>query len=62
MSNIVEIWPNIECGLNNREQVRALPTSILKRMWDDNSNRWEFLWEDIHAEMNERGEGAYVAV
>lgn len=57
-----EILPVIPCGPTNRDDVRRLSTDQLKRMWDCMDDTFEHLWDDIHAEMNERGEGEYVAV
>jgi hypothetical protein len=37
-----------------------LSTGTLKRMWDD--ERYDVYCDEIHFVMNERGEGAYVAV
>ena len=48
-----------------RRSIRGIPTEALKDMWD----RWGgvdaidgFEGEDIHAELNRRGEGAYCVV
>lgn len=41
---------------------RALPTSTLKRMWDDNGDYWHGWCDEVHRVMNERGEGDYVCV
>lgn len=54
--------PDITAGPNNLAEVRALSTDQLKAMWDDRTDRFEHLWEEIHRVMNERGEGHYVAV
>lgn len=62
MTDVVQLWPMIEPGPNNLAEVRGLSTALLKRMWDDDSGRWEFLWDEIHRAMNERGQGQYVAV
>lgn len=39
---------------------RDQPTRLLKAMWD--SEQGEIYCDEIHRVMNERGEGAYVAV
>ena len=42
---------------------RSLPTRVLKQMWDGpHSDEYEGFCDEIHAAMNERGEGRYVAV
>lgn len=62
MDNEAISLPNIAAGPNNLIEVRALSTDQLKAMWDDRTDRFDHLWEEIHKVMNERGEGDYVAV
>lgn len=61
-AEIIHLIPDIPCEPGTIERVRALSTAQLKFMWDDRSDRFEHLWEEIHLVMNERGEGSYVAV
>ena len=66
--NVVQLIPNIDCAPGCEAKVAKLTTAQLKFMWSDQTMldngmmRFEHLWEDIHAEMNRRGEGGFVAV
>jgi hypothetical protein len=52
-------------SLARRQQLRKLPIARLKELWDlyDGTNAPHgYSGEDIHAELNRRGEGEYCAV
>lgn len=48
------------CDKQFERPLRQVSTGDLKRMWDD--ERYETFCDEIHTEMNLRGEGLYVAV
>ena len=52
--------PILEDGPNLRDKIATLSTSTLKAMLDDDA--FSHYCDEIHAEMNARGEGHYVAV
>lgn len=54
------------CGSSSLERLlRILPTDVLKSIWDagniEDEHDGKIMW-GIHAEMNRRGEGEYVAI
>ena len=61
-AEIIQLIPSIPIDENCLARVRELTTAQLKYMWDDRGGRWDTLCDEIHMVMNERGEGAYVAV
>lgn len=64
VSNVVQFVPNI-APATATDTVKKLTTEQLKRAWDKwDENRDPGCWvlKAIHAEMNARGEGDYVAV
>lgn len=67
MGDVVQLMPLITNGPEADDEVKFISTARLKIAWD----KWDadllddhgcFILEAIHAEMNERGEGSYVAV
>lgn len=66
--NVIQLMPYIECAPGCGAEVAKLTTAQLKFMWTDQTTlssgmmRYEHLWEEIHAEMNKRGFGDFVAV
>lgn len=60
MNRAIIIIPECVNYTQHLDWFRALSTSQLKRMWD--SEDYEVHCDEIHRVMNERDEGAYVAV